>query len=115
MIPQPQYSIKDKYALIHYIRESLVKKNNPKQYFEVNEEYLALLPQAFELQGDGRRVARFGFQTLSKDGFWHGFVLDLSSEQGRSPADWNIAQKGIAVRLDKGPEVFPREILDPLR
>ena len=22
--------------------------------------------------------------------------------KGRSPADWNIAQKGIAVRLDKG-------------
>ena len=23
--------------------------------------------------------------------------------KGRSPADWNIAQKGLAVRLDKGP------------
>ncbi len=44
MIPQPQYSIKDKYALIHYIRESLIKKNNPKQYFEVTQAYLALLP-----------------------------------------------------------------------
>ena len=44
MIPQPQYSIKDKYALIHYIREGLVKPNNPKQYFDVTEEYLASLP-----------------------------------------------------------------------
>ena len=35
MIAQPQYSIKDKYALIHYIREGLVKPNNPKQYFFV--------------------------------------------------------------------------------
>ena len=44
MIPQPQYSIKDKYALIHYIREGLVKPNNAKQYFDVTEEYLASLP-----------------------------------------------------------------------
>ena len=42
-------------------------------------------------------------------------VLDLSSEQGRSPADWNIAQKGIAVRLDKGPGGISKGNLDPLR
>ena len=48
MIPQPQYSIKDKYALIHYIREGLVKPNNAKQYFDVTEEYLASLPPNFQ-------------------------------------------------------------------
>ena len=109
MIPQPQYSIKDKYALIHYIRESLVKKNNPKQYFEVNEEYLALLPP--KLSNFKETVVELpasGSKPYQKMDFGTALFWTYQVNKGRSPADWNIAQKGIAVRLDKGPEVFPR-------
>ena len=104
MIPQPQYSIKDKYALIHYIRESLVKKNNPEQYFEVNEEYLALLPP--KLSSFKETVVELpasGSKPYQKMDFGTALFWTYQVNKGRSPADWNIAQKGIAVRLDKGP------------
>ena len=47
MISQPQYSIKDKYALIHYIRESLVKKNNPEQYLKSTRNISLCYPPSF--------------------------------------------------------------------
>ncbi len=103
MIPQPQYSIKDKYALIHYVRESLVKKNNPKQYFEVDEEYLALLPP--KLSSFKETVVELpasGSKPYQKMDFGTALFWTYQVNKGRSPADWNIAQKGIAVRLDKG-------------
>ena len=95
MIPQPQYSIKDKYALIHYIRESLVKKNNPKQYFEVNEEYLALLPP--KLSNFKETVVELpasGSKPYQKMDFGTALFWTYQVNKGRSPADWNIAQKG---------------------
>lgn len=104
MIPQPQYSIKDKYALIHYIRESLIKKNNPKQYFEVTKDYLALLPP--KLSSFKETVIAppaSGSKPYQKMDFGPTLFWTYQVNEGRSPADWNIAQKGLAVRLDKGP------------
>ena len=38
-------SPEDAYAVVQYIREELVKENNPEAYFEVTEDYLASLPK----------------------------------------------------------------------
>ena len=103
MIAQPQYSIKDKYALIHYIRESLVRPNNPKQYFDVTEKYLALLPpklSSFKEKVIERPVSGSKPYELMDFGptlFWTYQVNEVQSS-----SQWNIAQKGIAVRLDRG-------------
>ena len=103
MIPQPQYSIKDKYALIHYIREGLVKEHNPKQYFEVTKEYLALLPP--KLSSFKEKVialAEAGSKPYQKMDFGSALFWTYQVNKGGSPSSWNIAQKGIAVRLDPG-------------
>jgi cytochrome c5 len=34
-----------RYAVIHYVREAFLKKHNPDQYVEVDEKYLAKLPE----------------------------------------------------------------------
>ena len=104
MIAQPQYTIKDKYALIHFIRESLIKENNPKQYFEVTKEYLTLLPP--KLPGYEEKVLAMpeaGSKPYQKMDFGTALFWTYQVNKGGSPAEWNIAQKGIAVRLDKGP------------
>jgi hypothetical protein len=104
MIAQPQYSIKDKYALIHFIRESLIKENNPKQYFEVTKEYLTLLPP--KLPGFKEKVLAMpeaGSKPYQKMDFGTALFWTYQVNKGGSPSEWNIAQKGIAVRLDKGP------------
>ena len=103
MIAQPQYSIKDKYALIHYIREGLVKPNNPKQYFDVTREYLASLP--LKLSSFKETVVKqpvSGFKPYEVMDFGPTLFWTYQVNKGKSPSEWNIAQKGIAVRLDKG-------------
>ncbi len=35
---------KERYQLVHFIREEIVKKNNPKQYFQPDDAYFAKLP-----------------------------------------------------------------------
>ena len=103
MIAQPQYSIKDKYALIHYIREGLVKPNNSKQYFYVTEEYLASLPP--KLSSFKEMVVKqslSGSKPYEVMDFGPTLFWTYQVNEGKSPSEWNIAQKGIAVRLDSG-------------
>ena len=103
MIPQPQYSIKDKYALIHYIREGLVKPNNAKQYFDVTEEYLASLPP--KLSSFKETIVKqpiSGSKPYELMDFGPTLFWTYQVNEGKSPSEWNIAQKGIAVGLDGG-------------
>ena len=53
MLPQVWMSPQQKYDVIHYIRESILKEHNPDQYFEVTPDYLASLPR-----GRSTRLAR---------------------------------------------------------
>ena len=103
MIPQPQYSIKDKYALIHYIREGLVKPNNPKQYFDVTEEYLASLPPKLSsFKETLLKQPTSGSRPYELMDFGPTLFWTYQVNEGKSLLEWNIAQKGIAVRLDSG-------------
>jgi mono/diheme cytochrome c family protein len=86
-----------RYDVIHYIREELVKPHNPGAYVPVTEEYLAALPK-----GDGFVRTR-ATDEFERGPAWKrmefGPVLFWTLEV----APGNIAQKGIAIRLDPGP------------
>ena len=40
MVAQPWMTPEQKYAVIHYIRETFLKTKNPKQYFKITSQYL---------------------------------------------------------------------------
>ena len=44
MVPQIQYTPEERYDVVHFIREVLMRDRNREQYFEVTDEYLASLP-----------------------------------------------------------------------
>jgi len=88
-----------RYDVIHYLRETFLKPHNPKTYFAVTPDYLKGLPSsegrvftktpemiAFE---KGPRYLQMDFGPAL---FW---TFQVSPN--------NIAQKGIAIRLDDGP------------
>ena len=95
----PFLTVQQRYDVIHYIREALVKPNNRDQYFEVSDAYLASLPKGTSLTGTftkemkdyakGPKYLRMNF----------GPMLDWTYQV----APDNIAYKAIAVRLDEGP------------
>ncbi len=98
MVPQPQYSPRQKYDVIHYIREAFLKDANPSQYAAVTPAYLKGLPrgrpghQAGESGHDPRAAPPYEKMDFGPFLMWTYEV-----------APNNIAYKGIAVRLDPGP------------
>ncbi len=95
----PFLTVQQRYDVIHYIRESLVRPTNLKEYFEVTDRYLAGLPKGISTTGTmteemleyakGPKYLRMDF----------GPMLDWTYQVGPN----NIAYKAIAVRLDSGP------------
>ena len=63
MTAQSWLTPEERYYVIQYIREALVKPSNPGQYFEVTEEYLAGLPAADETGQDVVEAAAEGLQS----------------------------------------------------
>ena len=98
MVPQPQYTEEQKYAVIHYIREGLIKPNNPSQYFKVSGDYLAGLPVGLETVEKVKPPKASGKPYELMD-FGPALMWTYQVNQGNQ---WNIAQKGISVRLDPG-------------
>ena len=94
MIPQRWMVPQQKYAVIHYIREALVRDANPSQYFPVDEAYLARLPV-----GDTRGPAPVESQPWTAMDYGPSLLNTIEVSEDRS----NIAQKGLVVRLDDGP------------
>jgi len=45
MVPQTQYTPEERYDVVHFIREVLMRGRNRDQYFEITDEYLAALPE----------------------------------------------------------------------
>ncbi len=93
MVPQHWMVPKQKYDVIHYLREEYLKKRNPSQYFEVTDAYLANLPAGETFGPEPSK-----FQPWSAMDY--GPSLVNTYEFGRDGS--NIAYKGIAVRLDGG-------------
>ena len=82
-----------KYDVIHYIRQTLVRPFNPTQYTEVTDAWLAGLPQ-----GDSRGPAPSTIQPWNAMDYGPSLTHSLEVPTARH----NIAQKGLAVRLDAG-------------
>ena len=94
MPPQTWMVPSQKYDVIHYVRETYLKADNPAQYATVDRAYLDRLPKGHNARagalenravvGDGLRPALTATYEVSDDGS-------------------NFAYKGVAVRLDAGP------------
>lgn len=62
MAAQSWLTPEERYYVIQYIREELVKPKNPGQYFEITEDYLAGLPAGEEAGQDVVEAAAEGLQ-----------------------------------------------------
>jgi len=85
---------RQKYDLIHYVREAYLKPHNPSQYVAADATYLASLPKGTSrgpTSPDGESWLRMDY----------GPSLTGTFEIGKDGK--NIAYKGVAVRLDPGP------------
>jgi len=94
MVAQPQYTTAQKYAVIQYIRESFLRPHNPKELTAITPEYLANLPKGLtrvEAEVEDRSAPQHERMNLGPVLFW---TFQIEPD--------NIAQKGIAVRLDPG-------------
>ncbi|CAN5880526.1 c-type cytochrome [soil metagenome] len=92
MVPQPQYTTAQKYAVIQYIRETFLRPHNPSQLKDID---LASLPRGLARAEAGKidtSLPPYKRMDLGPALFW---TLEV--------APGNIAQKGIAIRLDDGP------------
>lgn len=93
MVAQRWMVPRQKYDVIHYIRETYLKPKNPTQYFAITDTYLGALPVGNTWGPEPSEVEPW----TAMD---YGQFLTASYEFGDDAG--NIAQKGIAVRLDEG-------------
>jgi putative heme-binding domain-containing protein len=95
MAPQTWMVPRQKYDVIHYIRETYLKPHNAAQYAKIDDAYLAKLPA-------GKR-GEFGPAPTNVEPWvtmdYGPSLLNTYEVGGPGP---NIAYKGIAVRLDAG-------------
>ncbi len=113
MVPQVQLVPSEKYAVIHYIREHFLKEENPDQYFEISDTYLAGLPKG---SSEGPQPSKRKPWSEMDYGPYLIGTFEVADEARREVAyarprgqvdavdpGANIAQKAIAIRLDPGP------------
>jgi putative heme-binding domain-containing protein len=93
MAPQTWMVPRQKYDVIHYLREAYLKESNPSQYARVDREYLARLPKGSSLGPEPSKVEPWSAAD-------YGPSLMATYEVGDGGA--NFAYKGVAVRLDAG-------------
>ncbi|NHE58176.1 DUF6797 domain-containing protein [Cyclobacterium plantarum] len=115
MPPQVNLTPVEKYDVIHYIRETFVSKENPAQYFNIDEDYLASLPEGTSRGPEPREYKPW--EEMDYGNFLintYELVDENAPPRERSTGpvqplpdedfgDANFAYKGIAVRLDNGP------------
>ena len=100
MMPMPQFSTRQKYDVIHYIRETFLKGKNPSQFVQTDNTYLASLPRGMsqiEEKESGKTPPPYEQMDFGNVLFW-----TYQIEPGPLNKDVNIAQKGIAIRLNEG-------------
>ncbi len=94
MMPQHWMVPKQKYAVIHYIRDHYLREHNRSQWTEISDAYLASLPKGDTLGPEPSSIDPWN----SMD---YGPALTHTYQVTAKPL--NIAYKGIAIRLDPGP------------
>jgi putative heme-binding domain-containing protein len=95
MTPQTWMVPRQKYDVIHYIREAYLKPHNPAQYDRIDPAYLARLPRGKSRGPEPREIEPW----MTMD---HGPSLMATYEISVGDRS-NIVYKGIAIRLDPGP------------
>jgi putative heme-binding domain-containing protein len=93
MAPQSWMVPRQKYDVVHYLREAFLRTDNPTQYSTTDETYLARLPKGTTTGPAPSTVEAWAAMD-------YGPSLINTFEVGRPGP--NIAYKGIAVRLDPG-------------
>jgi len=113
MPPQVRLTPREKYEVIHFIREEFIREHNPDQYFEITDAWKASLPQGDTI-GPEPLPYRPWAEMDYGDFLMYTYELADRSDppreisRGRSPLpnedfrEVNFAYKGIAVRLDPG-------------
>jgi putative heme-binding domain-containing protein len=92
MAPQTWMVPQQKYDVIHYLRETYLREENPKQYTKLDDSYLAKLPVGKTFGPAPAKVEPW----MAMD---YGPSLMNTYEINTTK---NIAYKGIAMRLDAG-------------
>lgn len=95
MTPQPQFTTGQKYAVIHYIRETFLRPSKPEQAVYLTDTYLDSLPKGLARAEEEKiddSLPPYQRMELGPVLFW-----TFQVEKG------NIAKKGIAIRVDEGP------------
>ncbi|MDB4572959.1 c-type cytochrome [Akkermansiaceae bacterium] len=101
MMPMPQFSTRQKYDVIHYIREEYLKKHNESQLSKIDESYLASLPRGMsQIEEKESKKTPPPYKQMD---FGNVLFWTYQIEPGPLDTNVNIAQKGIAIRLDAGP------------
>ena len=99
MAPQTWMVPRQKYDVIHYIRETYLKPHNPSQYATVDRRLPRPAPE-----GNDARPRAVGDRAVGRDGLRPEPDDHVSRSAATGP---NIAYKGIAVRLDPGRGASP--------
>jgi putative heme-binding domain-containing protein len=84
---------KQKYDVIHFIREAYFKPHNPSNYVSIDATYLARLPKGTTLGPEPSAIQPWVAMNF-------GPSLSATYEIGQNGS--NFAYKGIAIRLDAG-------------
>ncbi len=113
MPPQVHLTPREKYEVIHFIREEFIRDHNPEQYFEVTRSWIRSLPKGDTIGPEPTPYQPWAEMDYGRF-FIHTYELANSGDPprgistGRSPLpnedfrDVNFAYKGIAIRLDSG-------------
>ena len=94
MAPQTWMVPRQKYDVIHYLRETYLKAHNPSQHVTVDAAYLDALPKGKSFGPPAATVEPWATMDYGPS------LMNTYEIGGPGP---NIAYKGIAVRLDAGP------------
>jgi glucose/arabinose dehydrogenase/cytochrome c5 len=113
MPPQVRLSPKEKYEVIHFIREEFIAEQNPDNFFEITPSYLDSLPKGNTMGPDPAPYQPWAEMDYG-DFLINTYELANSGDPERdinhsgSPVpnedlrDINFAYKGIAIRLNPG-------------
>jgi putative heme-binding domain-containing protein len=93
MPPQSWMVPRQRYDVIHYVREVFLRRDNPSQYAAVDQKYLGTLPE-------GRSKGPDPVESEPWREMDYGASLMATLEVGEDGS--NFAYKAIAVRLDPG-------------
>ena len=113
MPPQVRLTPREKYEVIHFIREEFLKEHNPEQYFEITQVWIDSLPPGDTLGPDPQPYHPWAEMDYG-DFLIHTYEFANSGDPPKGISneccpipnedfrDLNFAYKGIAIRLDRG-------------